>query len=181
MRTTVEKVYVETIDDDGRIGLASYPIRTEEGRLMINRLKRLLKIDIQQVNGPWRDPHGNESDSAHIVFLDEPHYIGLVWKRPCQLLDEIIQARIDLQNELFRLEGESDLTSANSEAVALCNLPNVEVSKMILQELELYKKIRSRIRTLDNTKDEQRKLKICESETENVAGRVGVIPAPYTW
>jgi hypothetical protein len=93
--------------------------------------------------------------------------MGMVWKRPCRLLEEIIEDRFRLQHELFMLEGISDLTEARKNLVSLEAAEDFEISLAIWYELDLRKSIKQRIRELDFI------VATCNAEPK--------IPVPYSW
>ena len=162
MKTTVKKVYVETIDN-GKVRMRAIPIRTPSGELMTRRLKRLIEGKIRQNYGSWCELRDEE---AQIFTQHEVYYVGMIWKRPCLLLQELVQDRIGLQHELYKLEGECDLTRSQPCAVA-SNATNLEISSAILCEIELRKDIKHRIRELDV---------IMESHDKESA-----LPTSYSW
>lgn len=75
----------------------------------------------------------------------------MVWKQPCVLLQEIAHDRAELQHELYLLEGENDLSSAQLAPIPPA-ATNLDVSLAIWRELELRRAIKRRIRELDRTK-----------------------------
>ena len=173
MKTTVEKVYVQELWSDGNIITRAYPIRTPDGRLMIERLKQLASSGkAQQHGGIQYDAHGDGHDGTHIFTQYKISRLGIDWRGSWSLLNEIIESRADLQNELFKLEGESELTRYIAPLPS--DATNPEISATILDELGLRKKIQQRIRQLDQSKAKQ-------AEAEQSKKDQLPISVPYTW
>ena len=145
MRTTVDRVYVEVIDN-GKAGLRSYPIRTPEGELMAHRLEQL-------VAGKFHEQPDIRS-------------VGMYWKEPYQLLQEIVDNRAELQHELYKMEGTSELAMTPILLVPK-KAPSCTISELILKELRLRKQIKARLRELDQIKEAK--------------DAKGPIPVPYSW
>jgi len=149
METTVRKVFVEVIDN-GKLRVLPCPIRTADGKLMSQRLKRLISGNYQWNYAVWRD----DCDEAHIFVNHDVQSLGLVWKKPYTLLTEIVQDRIELQRELYMLEGTSELTRV-APVLVLDDTTNAGISEIIMRELELRKAIKSRLRELGDIKNAQ--------------------------
>ena len=149
METTVKRVFVEVIDN-GKPRVLPCPIRTTDGKLMTQRLKRLINGNYQWNYAVWR----NDCEDAHIFVNHDVYSQGLVWKKPYTLLTEIVQDRVELQRELYMLEGTSELTRV-APVLVLDDATNSSISETILHELELRKAIKSRLRELGDIKSAQ--------------------------
>ncbi|MBR6505810.1 hypothetical protein IKT18_03190 [Candidatus Saccharibacteria bacterium] len=149
METTVKRVFVAVMDN-GKSRVLPCPIRTADGKLMTQRLKRLINGNYQWNYAVWCD----DCDDAHIFVNHDVYSQGLVWKRPLTLLTEIAQDRIELQHELYMLEGSSELTRA-APVLVPADATNSEISNIVLHELELRQAIKSRLRELSDIKKSQ--------------------------
>ena len=149
METSVKRVFVEVIDN-GKSRVLPCPIRTKDGKLMTQRLRRLLAGKYQWSYGSWCDI----SDDAHVFISHDVFPVGLVWRKPYTLLEEIAQSRLELQYELYMLEGSSDLTQA-TPVLVLPDSSNFEISSIMWRELELRHAIKRRIKELGEIKNRQ--------------------------
>lgn len=154
MKTTVETVDVELIDDGHRT-IRRYFIATKNGILMTHRLEKLL-------NGGVIRRHEERLD-AHYGDWHDIQSIGMVWQPPYQLLREIAENRKELQRELFQMEGLTDLTEYPTLDIPMKECSH-EISELIKVELSLRKKLKARLRELDQIKASQ-----------------ACVPAPYSW
>ena len=136
MRVDAElKVIVEVLDESGKKCFIRQAV-TKGGQLKTGYLEWLIK------GGGYY--HGDSRDRRGFQFL------GLVWLKPYTLLAELVKNRLELQSELFKLEGESELTRLEPTEVPE-EAANATISSLVLKELENRRKIQDRI------KEEQRK------------------------
>lgn len=141
MTTTEQSVIVE-ITDNGKLKRHVYPIVNGDGELMTHRLRRLLAGKIGHKQG---DYYGER----HKV-----HFVGLVWRPPYQLLQDILQDRIRLQHELVMLEGDSELARMPPTVIP-DKETDTKVTTLVLRELKNRTAIKARIRELDRIKEAQ--------------------------
>lgn len=156
MKTTVKSVEVELIDDGRRV-VRRYSIATKSGELMTHRLEKIL-------NGNVIRNHEERLD-AHYGDWHEIQFIGMVWQPPYQLLREIAEDRTGLQRELFSMEGASDLTEYPTLDVPMKEC-SCKISELILTELNLRKKLKTRLAELDQIKARK------DSETDMTGGAI---------
>lgn len=168
METTVEKVYVQELWSDGSITTKPYSIRDSKGMLMIERLRKFASSNKSQLgSGTKYDTHGDGYDNDHIFSRYRISYLGISWKRSLALVEEITKDRAALQEELFKLEGESELTRYIAPLPSDASDP--VISAAVLAELNLRRDIKRRIRKLDRAKEAQN-IKLGQA-----------VSAPYTW
>ena len=177
MKTTVKTVTVE-ITDNGKRKYLTFSIATKDGDLMTNRLKKLLAGKISYCGNIWRDGHG--------IFVDpirDVHFVGMVWRPPYQLLQELIADRIQLQRELYKLEGKSELTNIQGVVTPKTVTSDV-ITEFVLDEIRTRELVKKRIRELDRIKDiKDAKLigEVSRSICVNWESTSDTVPRPYSW
>lgn len=131
---TTEKTVIVEFRDNGKLKRHTWPIATANGDLMLNRLSRLLdgKIGhgINDFYGEWHDIE----------------YVGMIWPRPCRLLEEIRQSRLKLERELAELLDKDEYFSES-----VWTPPNAlddQISDAIKREISLRKKAKAQIRAI---------------------------------
>ena len=130
MKTTVEKVIVEVSEND-RNRRYSFPIRDKNNELMTHRLKRLM-------DGKLSTRHSNGPDT-------EPHFIGMVWKPPYTLLQELCEENRALKSKLIHMDGCGHLVVAEPPVVPR-RASHDTITQMVRDELKLYYSLRRRIK-----------------------------------
>ena len=130
MKTSEKSVVVE-VEIGGKVVRHAYPIVTKNGELMTHRLKRLMAGNV----GRPRGPHGEHDDA---------HFVGMIWKPPYSLLQEILRDRMELQDKLRELEGKSNFTEAEP-AVIPDRAENGKITTMIQDELRFRGILKARI------------------------------------
>ena len=143
MRVSKElRVIVEVRDEGGKKRFIRRVV-TKDGQLMTIYLERLIK------GRGYYHGDSREADRREVQF------VGLVWLKPYTLLAELVKNRLELQSELFKLEGESELTQLEPTEVPE-EAANATISSLVLKELENRRKIQAHIKELDRIKEEQR-------------------------
>lgn len=130
MKTSEETVVVE-VKIDGKVVRHTYPIATDDGELMTHRLKRLMAGKVGHPSGP----HSS---------CEEAHFIGMIWKPPYQILQEILRDRMALQDELRACEGKSNFTEAEPIVIP-DRADSGKITTMIQDELKLRGILKARL------------------------------------
>ena len=130
MKTDERSVVVE-VTENGRSKRLVYPIATDDGELMTHRLKRLLAGKL------------GSSDGGDGIKRDI-HYVGMVWRKPYVLLQEILQDRLRLQRELIELGDGNKLTRVPPTTIPE-KTSSTNVTKLIQKELRLRKAMKQRL------------------------------------
>lgn len=128
---TSEKTVVVEVKVAGRVVRHTYPIATENGDLMTHRLKRLMAGHV----GHSRNPHD---------AYEDVHFIGMIWRPPYQLLQEISHDRLDLQDQLRACEGKSNFTEAEPAEIP-DKAENGKITTMIQDELKMRGLLKARL------------------------------------
>lgn len=130
MKTDERSVVVE-ITENGRAKRLIYPIATDDGELMTHRLKRLLsgKLGASGDDGTKRDIH----------------FVGMVWRKPYPLLQEIMHDRLELQKELIQLGDGHKLTRIPPVTIPE-KASNGNISALLQKELKLRESLKRRIK-----------------------------------
>ena len=130
MKTSEKSVVVE-ITENGREKRLLYPIACDADELMTHRLRRLIsgKIGCTGADGVRRDIH----------------FVGMVWRRPYRILQELVQDRIMLQQKLIELEGHDKLT--DTPPIIIPDRANHQkITTLVQNELHLRDELKRRIK-----------------------------------
>lgn len=135
---TSEKTVVVAVLDNGKSKRHVYPIATDDGELMASRLSHLLQGRLGRSHSD--DESGPE---GHVI-----HFVGMVWKAPYTLLQEILQDRLSLQRDLLIREGHTDLTDI-APIVIPEKASSGKITTLMQSELKLRRTLKKRLRALD--------------------------------
>lgn len=133
MKTSEKSVIVE-VEVGGKIMRHIYPIVTGNGDLMTHRLKRLMAGRV----GHPRSPHDG---------YEEAHFMGMVWKPPYQILQEILRDRIDLQSQLLAVEGKNNFTEIEPIKIPK-KAENGKITTLVQEELKLRGILKARLKSI---------------------------------
>lgn len=146
MKSKERYVTVE-VECAGKRRRFSYRITSSNGDLMTRSLKKLITGHVS-----LRVMSQLDSEMAEAVLNDGSEavkFIGAVWSPPYSLLQEILQDRLSLQTQLEQIEG---ISGAPEDFFPVTIIPekadNGQITKLILHELSLRKKLQSRIKLL---------------------------------
>ena len=130
MKTDERSVVVETTEN-GRAKRLVYPIVTDDGELMTHRLRRLLS--------------GKLGASGGDGVRREIHFVGMVWRKPYPLLQEILQDRLALQRELIELGDTGKLTRVPPITIPE-RASNGNITTLMQKEMKLRDSLKRRIK-----------------------------------
>ncbi len=147
MKTTQKSVTVEVMDG-GKMKRYVFPIVTSDGDLMTHRLRRLMAGKIG---------HGH---SAACSEQRDVRYLGMIWRPPYTLLQEIVWDRLRLQHDLSQLGDASELAEMPITVIP-DRAPNDEITSLTLRELRARTRMKVRINELSQKKE----LLSCDGET----------------
>ena len=148
MRTSEECVVAE-IESNGRTYERKFYIATKNGELMTRRLRRLLAGSIS---------HYYDQRNRERVYF---HFVGMIWRPPYRLLQEIVQDRLSLQTELAGLVvNTADAADLNLNGL-LRELPTPipekaphdKITTLMQHELELRRELDSKIKEVQQYHD----------------------------
>ena len=130
MKTDERNVVVE-VTENGRAKRLIYPIATDDGELMTHRLKRLIagKLGASDGDGGKR----------------EIHFVGMIWRKPYPLLQEILNDRLELQKELIELGDGNKLTRIPPITIPE-KASNGNITTLLQKELKLRDSLKRRIK-----------------------------------
>ena len=165
--------------------MRQYSIATKDGVLMTHRLEKLLSGSVIRRHEERLDAHYGE--------WHDIQFVGMVWRPPYRLLQEIADDRKELQRELFQMEGLNDLTEYPTLDIPMKECSH-KISELIKTELDLRKKLKARLHELDDIKT-IRDLEALESEftcpawlldsesesKPDSTEKPPQVPTPYSW
>lgn len=128
---TVERNVVVEISENGRAKRLIYPIVSDNGELMTHRLRRLLA--------------GKLGYSGGDGLRKDVHFVGMVWKKPYTLLQELTGDRVKMQQKLAKLEGHDKLTDFPPTIVP-DRASQGRISTLVQNELHLRDELKRRLR-----------------------------------
>ena len=136
MKTSEHNVIVD-LKSNGSLRRCSFPIATKDGELMTHRLDRLLKGKIS---------HSCEDG----VPKSDVHFVGIVWHRPFNLLNEVMRDRRALQIKLRRLCYTDPLIDIPLPYVSMSATSNI-VSMTLQSELALREMLKKQIKKYEQS------------------------------
>lgn len=136
MKTSEHSVIVD-LKCNGSLRRCSFPIVTKDGELMTHRLDWLLKGKI---------PHSHEDG----VPKHDVHFVGIVWHKPFNLLNEVMRDRRALQIKLQRLCYSDPLVEIPLPYVST-SASNSIVSMTLQKELALREKLKKQIKKYEQS------------------------------
>lgn len=128
---TVEKSVIVEVTENGREKRLLYPIVSSDNELMTHRLNRLLA--------------GKLGHSGADGVRREIHFVGMVWRKPYTLLQELVQDRVLLQKKLIELEGHDKLTDTPPIAIPE-RASHSKITTLTQNELHLRDELKRRIK-----------------------------------
>ena len=128
---TVERSVVVEISENGRAKWLIYPIMSDRGELMTHRLRRLLA--------------GKLGYSGGDGLRKDIHFVGMVWKKPYTLLQELVRDRVKLQQKLIQLEGHDKLTDFPPTTIP-DRASHGKITTLVQNELRLRDDLKRRLR-----------------------------------
>ena len=146
MKTKEKRVTVE-VECAGKRRRFNLSIRNQKGELMTHRLKQIATGYISA-----RTLSRLDSDIAQAVRTgdgDAVRFIGIVWKPPYTILQEVLQDRLQLQEQLKKVdEFQNEPESLYEVTVIPEKADNAEITRLLIRELKARRTIKSRIKTL---------------------------------
>lgn len=129
MKTKERSVVVE-VKEGGKLKRLVFPIACENGELMTHRLDRLMA--------------GKISGGSDGVRRDT-HFVGVVWKPPYSLLQELTQDRVKMQQKLVELVGHDKLTDIPPSFIPE-RANQTKITTLMQKELRLRRELKRRIK-----------------------------------
>lgn len=141
---TSEKYVVAQIETNGQVTERKFYIYGKDGVLMTHRLRRLLEGKIQ---------HYYDEEHRETVYF---HFVGMVWRPPYRLLQEIVQDRLLLQADLAGLATSGALSHIAELDGLLRELPTPipekapsdDITRLMRHELDLRHRLNIKIREI---------------------------------
>ena len=129
MKTKERNVVVE-VKDGGKLKRLVFPIACENGELMTHRLSRL---------------HTGKIGSSSDGVKRDIHFVGIVWRAPYPLLQELVQDRIKMQQKLIGFAGHDKLTDIPPTFVPE-KASQTKITTLVQKELRLRNELKRRIK-----------------------------------
>ena len=136
MKTSEHSVIVD-LTSNGNVRRCSFPIVTKDGELMTHRLDRLL---IGKISHSCEDG----------VPKNDIHFVGIVWRRPFNLLNEVMRDRRALQIKLQHLCYTDPLVEIPLPYVSMSASSSI-VSMTLQSELALREKLKKQIKMYEQS------------------------------
>ena len=136
MKTSEHSVIVD-LTSNGSLRRCSFPIATKDGELMTHRLERLLKGKI-----------GHSCIDG--IAKNDVHFVGIVWRKPFNLLNEVMRDRRALQIQLQRLCYSDPLVEIPLPYVSMSATDTI-VSMTLQRELALREKLKKQIKKYERS------------------------------